>query len=163
MKSEVKLYKLEDLANRYLQKDLRVNPEYQRGTNWSEPQKQSLIDSLLRGYEIPLFYVHLKETPNFAGGLNVTASLVDGQQRIAAVADYMKNKFALPDVEAEVQKTVNPTLLIAQAPWRGKKFEELSPEHQTQLRNRELRVVEMREEHDRQNEVRDLFIRLQAG
>lgn len=89
--------------------------------------------------------------------------LVDGQQRIAAIADYLRNEFALSDVEAEVQKTVNPTLLLAQAPWRGKKFEELNPEHKTHLLSRDLRVIEMLEEQNRENEVRDLFIRLQAG
>ena len=45
MKSELKPYKLEELANAYSQKDLRVNAEYQRGTKWSEPQKQALIES----------------------------------------------------------------------------------------------------------------------
>jgi hypothetical protein len=164
MKSEPKIYKLEKLANAYIKKDLRVDPQYQRGTTWSVPQQQLLIDSLLRGYEIPLFYVHLKETANdLTGGVNVTGWLVDGQQRIAAIADYLQNKFALPDDEAEVQKTVNPTLLIAQAPWRGKKFEELGTEHKTDLLNRELRVIEMHEEQNREDEARILFVRLQAG
>ena len=64
MKSELKKRRLKDLADAYLQRDLRVNPEYQRGTVWNLPQKQALIDSLLRGYQIPLFYVHLKQSPN---------------------------------------------------------------------------------------------------
>jgi len=68
MKSELKTHKLPELASAYANRDLRVNPEYQRGTKWSLPQKQALIDSLLRGYQIPLFYVHLKETPNVENG-----------------------------------------------------------------------------------------------
>jgi uncharacterized protein with ParB-like and HNH nuclease domain len=64
MKSEPKIYKLQGLANAYSRRELRVNPEYQRGTKWSLSQKQALIDSLLRGYQIPLFYVHLVERTN---------------------------------------------------------------------------------------------------
>jgi uncharacterized protein with ParB-like and HNH nuclease domain len=33
---------------------LAVNPEYQRGAVWSVGQKKKLIDSVLRGYPIPL-------------------------------------------------------------------------------------------------------------
>ena len=63
MKSEIKKVPLKKLADSY-KKALRVNPEYQRGTEWNRSQQQSLIDSLLRGYELPLFYVHLFEKKN---------------------------------------------------------------------------------------------------
>ena len=45
--------------------------------------------------------------------------------------------------------------------WHGRKFEELEIEDSTRLTDRDLLVVEMTE--DAKNEVRDLFIRLQAG
>ena len=44
--------------------DLRVadmlyaNREYQRGAVWSTMQKKLLVDSVLRGYPIPLIYLH---------------------------------------------------------------------------------------------------------
>ena len=73
MKSELKTRKLQELTHAYVNRDLRVNPEFQRGTKWSLPQKQALVDSLLRGYQIPLFYAHLREAPNiFTGGVNMT-------------------------------------------------------------------------------------------
>ena len=53
MKSELKTRKLEELGNAWRKADLRLNREYQRGPRWSEPQQQALIDSLLRGYDIP--------------------------------------------------------------------------------------------------------------
>jgi hypothetical protein len=61
MKSELKTRDLKDLSAAYLAKDLRVNPEYQRGLQWGLAQKQGLIDSLLRGYQIPIFYIHLEK------------------------------------------------------------------------------------------------------
>ena len=45
MKSELKTYKLQELAGSCLNRDLRVNAEYQRGTKWSLSQKQALVDS----------------------------------------------------------------------------------------------------------------------
>lgn len=66
MKSELKTRTLQSLADAYSSHELRVRPEYQRGTVWKLPQKQGLIDSLLRGYQIPLFYVHLEAIPEEA-------------------------------------------------------------------------------------------------
>ena len=98
MKSELKTRSLQNLADAYLSKKLRVNEEYQRGTKWSLPQKQGLIDSLLRDYEIPLFYVHLESGTNeYTGGVETIAWIVDGQQRLAAIVAYRKNEFSLPD------------------------------------------------------------------
>ena len=37
---------------------LAVNSEYQRGAVWTDTQKKKLIDSVLRGYPIPLIYLH---------------------------------------------------------------------------------------------------------
>jgi hypothetical protein len=161
MKSELKKRPLKELAEAY-RRDLRVNPEYQRGTKWSLPQKQSLIDSLLRGYDLPLFYVHLLDRQNtFTGTTETTVWLVVGQQRLAAIADYLHNDFGLPDPKKEAPGTVIPSLLKAPPAWHGKRFEELPAEDQERLLARELQVVYMREESP--NEVRDLFIRLQAG
>jgi uncharacterized protein with ParB-like and HNH nuclease domain len=39
---------------------LKVNPEYQRGAVWKLDQKKKLIDSVLRGYPLPLIYLHDK-------------------------------------------------------------------------------------------------------
>jgi hypothetical protein len=161
MKSELKKRTLKEMAAAY-RRDLRVNPEYQRGTKWSIPQKQSLIDSLLRGYNIPLFYVHLQEKTNsFTGSIETTVWLVDGQQRLAAIADYLHGDFGLPDPQKEAPGSVVPSLLKSPSAWHGKTFEELPAQDKENLLGRELQVVYMQEESA--NEVRDLFIRLQAG
>ena len=161
MKSELKTHLLKNLADAYSSKELRVNEEYQRGTIWKLPQKQGLIDSLLRDYQIPLFYVHLESRiKKFNDRVEETAWIVDGQQRLAAIVAYLKNEFALPD---PLQAAPGTFAQIGQAnlpSWTGKKFEELTPDDKERLLGRELLVVEMTAE---QNEVRGLFIRLQAG
>jgi hypothetical protein len=151
MKSELKQRTLEKLAEAYSSKQLRPNPEYQRGAyKWTLAQNQKLIDSLLRGYQIPLFYVHLiQKVHTFTDSVETTAELVDGQQRLAAIDSYIHNEFP--------NAAQGPEL----ARWSGKRFEELDPEDRSRLLGRELLVVQMTE--DARNEVRDLFVRLQAG
>jgi hypothetical protein len=56
---------------------------------------------------------------------------------------------------------VVPRLVQGPAGWDGRRWDELTKEDQQRLLNQELLVMEMREEAD--NEVRDLFIRLQSG
>jgi len=161
MKSELKTRSLKNLADAYSSKELRVNEEYQRGTIWSLPQKQGLIDSLLRDYQIPLFYVHLESRTNeYTLGIEQTAWIVDGQQRLAAIVAYRKNEFSLPDPLKAAPGTFAQVGSVNLPSWTGKKFEELSSDDKERLLGRELLVVEMTAE---QNEVRGLFIRLQAG
>ncbi len=47
-----------DLLQLKAQQMLFPNPEYQRGAVWTPAQKKKLVDSVLRGYPIPLFYLH---------------------------------------------------------------------------------------------------------
>jgi hypothetical protein len=145
----------------YLDGKLPVSREYQRGTKWRLPQKQALVDSLLRGYQIPLFYVHIEKTTSYSGGVNENAWLVDGQQRLVSITDYIKNRFPLPAPEDGAPRAVTPTLTTAGSPWAGKTFDELTEKDRTRLLGLELHVVEMHTQDE--NEARDLFIRLQAG
>ncbi len=162
MKTELVKRSLKSLADARLANELRPKPEYQRGTVWKLPQKQGLIDSLLRGYQIPLFYVHLEErSNNYTGGVEKTAWIVDGQQRLDAIIGYRQNEFALPDPKKAKPGSVLPPGTTALPPWTGKKFEDLTSEEKERLLGRELLVIEMTA--DNPNEVRDLFIRLQAG
>ena len=162
MKTELKTRTLQRLADARLANELRPKPEYQRGTVWKLPQKQGLIDSLLRGYQIPLFYVHLEERANnYTGEVEKTAWIVDGQQRLDAIIGYRQNEFGLPDPARAKAGSVIPPSATTPPPWTGKKFEDLTVDEKERLLGRELLVIEMTADHP--NEVRDLFIRLQAG
>ena len=162
MKSELKKHTLKTLADAFQSRaDLRLDLEYQRGEKWTSAQNQKLIDSLLRGYQIPLFYVHLLSRTNpFTGSVETTAYLVDGQQRLAAIASYLRNEFSLANPRQAAPGTILPVSPPELPPWTGKKLDDLAPEDRERLLRRELLVIEMSGER---NEVRDLFIRLQAG
>ena len=78
------------------QQMLVVNPEYQRGSVWTPVQKKKLVDSVLRGYPIPLIYLHhIRQT---AGKLvSERYEIIDGQQRINALSDFHDGAFKLLD------------------------------------------------------------------
>ncbi|MDH6355836.1 hypothetical protein M2132_002186 [Dysgonomonas sp. PH5-45] len=59
-------------------------PQYQRTSVWSETKKKLLIDSMLRGYDLPKFY--LRATPNDP---LYEYEVTDGQQRIRAITEFM--------------------------------------------------------------------------
>lgn len=161
MKSELKTQPLENLSAAYVAKELRVNPEYQRGLQWGLAQRQGLIDSLLRGYQIPIFYIHIEtRTNNYTQAPETTAWIVDGQQRLASIVAYCQNQFSLPDPKRARPGTIVPVDPAHLPAWTGKKFQELELDDRDRLLKHELLVVEITAE---KNEVRDLFIRLQAG
>lgn len=162
MQSESQPKPLKELAKAYQDKDLKVNPEYQRGTKWKTPQRQALLDSILRGFSLPLFYVHLEEIKNtFTDSIRTTAWIVDGQQRLAAITDFINDGFALADPRNITSGAILPYQVNDIPVWAGKKFSQLNDEDRERLLRHELMVICMRE--DRPNEVRDLFIRLQSG
>jgi uncharacterized protein with ParB-like and HNH nuclease domain len=63
---------------------LYPNPEYQRGEAWKKPQKKRLVDSVFRGYPIPLIYLH-HISKEVAGSKRDDFEVIDGQQRINAL------------------------------------------------------------------------------
>lgn len=164
MKSTLATYPLEDLARFYSDSEhhLSVNPEYQRGASWNIRQQRSLIDSILRGYILPIFYVHVVRTPHLlTGSETVTAWLVDGQQRLNAITEYMRGRFALNDPSLGTTPLAMAYERINPPRWAGKRFEELEADDRERFLKHPLQVVSMEEEEP--NEVRDLFIRLQSG
>lgn len=59
LKSEtITIQNLLELKNNSM---LMVNPEYQRAAVWSENQQRKLVDSVMRGYPLPLIYLHHKK------------------------------------------------------------------------------------------------------
>ena len=151
-----------DLIELQSEKFLRVNHEYQRGLRWTDLQKRMFIDSIFRGYSIPAFYFHKHET--FASPLknpNTYYDIVDGQQRINAIFDYSEGAFPLLDPLEDSGFQFPNFVKGDTCPWGGKRFDELSEELKNKLKNHKIVVYEITTKNE--NEIRDLFIRLQAG
>lgn len=139
---------------------LRINHEYQRGEAWNEFQQQMFIDSLLRGYHAPAFYFHIKSNlmDRFGGEF---IEIIDGQQRVNAICKFMDDGFPLLDPSDEKGFRFPNFVKDMPCEWGGKRFSKLPEEFQKALYDHKVVVYEITTDDD--NEVRDLFIRLQAG
>ena len=135
---------------------LVVNSEYQRGAVWTTLQKQKLVDSVLRGYPIPLIYFH--HIVQIAGGLRSERfEIIDGQQRINALSDFFDGAFKLLHPIKDEEKARFPDFIKAQpCPWASLSFEQLDETLKQQLMNTLLRVVKI-ETHNADEAVISLF------
>lgn len=77
-------------------KELEVKPPFQRNPVWVNRQKSFLMDTILNKYPIPEIY--MQETVDSKG--NQHYIIVDGQQRIRSVLEFIKGDFNLDEKES---------------------------------------------------------------
>jgi len=143
-------------------KMLTVNAEYQRGAVWNLREKQLLIDSIFRGYPVPMIFLHKKKLQSAAGYSRDDFDVIDGQQRLNALYEFVEGAFFLLDPLSKAQIGRLPAFARSKdCPWAGKRFSELTNDFQQSLVETKISVSMI--ETDEDNEVRDLFIRLQGG
>lgn len=138
---------------------LKPNPEYQRGVVWTRNQQRKLIDSVMRGYQLPIIYLHyIKKV--VANMTNESYEIIDGQQRIESLRFFVEGAFRLYNVNDSEARF--PQFLQDQpCPWGGKLFQELADELKDKLLETKLPIAYIQTGDS--NEVRDLFVRLQGG
>ena len=161
IRQDVKSLTVESVADSWANSTIRANPEYQRGIAWTASQRKLLIDSIFRGYPLPRFYFHMKTATDPLGNPVTALDVIDGQQRMIAMAEYRQGNWALFDPTKE-QVPLPRAIRELPCPWGGKTFSQLPQKLQDEFLHTELAVV-MIEAFDTPDEVRDLFIRLQAG
>jgi hypothetical protein len=65
----------------------KVDPTYQRAPGvWETWREQYLIDSILRGYGVPLIFIHKRGAEEY---------IVDGQQRLLTIWNFYDDKLEL--------------------------------------------------------------------
>lgn len=161
MKSTPKDFLIEELVGAWSDRTLRRNDEYQRGLVWKDVQKQRFIDSVFRGYPLPLLFFREKTKRSLGGKMESTYEVVDGLQRLEALSGFVAGKY--PTLARENSKLALPES-IAEHPceWGGKFYADLGVDLQKKFLSREVRAVVI-QVVETEDEVRDLFIRLQAG
>ena len=152
---------INELLEWYRNGMLKPNFEYQRGQVWTVAQKKKLVDSVMREYPLPLIYLHhIKKS--VSGMQRDDLEIIDGQQRINALNEFAEGVFALFDPVKDDAKARFPKFLKEQpCPWAGKTFQSLPDDLKTKFLETQLPVAMITT--DDANEVRDLFVRLQAG
>jgi hypothetical protein len=140
---------------------LKANPEYQRGAVWKPSQKKKLIDSVMRGYTLPLIYLHHIKT-EVEGMKREDLEIIDGQQRINSLFEFAEGAFKLFDPVADEREARFPAFIKEQpCPWAGRDFHGLSDAEKSRFLETTLHVAKITTGEP--NEVRDLFVRLQSG
>jgi hypothetical protein len=79
---------IQTIVARIKSNDYDLQPDFQRGEVWGQAKQRRLIDSILRDWHIPP--VHVIEQVN-----STTTDVLDGQQRLVAIRDFVDGKFAI--------------------------------------------------------------------
>ena len=114
-------------------------PDWQRGEVWDTARKQQLVDSILRGWKLPKFYFLKIENDEY--------EVVDGQQRLNAIYEFLENELPLSDESKKI--------------FGGPLYKELKPKVSDAFDDFEIEFDEIEEATE--EELKQFFQRLQQG
>ena len=85
-------YPIADFLRWNSEKELVLNPSFQRGPVWTPTAKSYLIDTILHGYPIPkvLMRTHIDRSSH-----RIFREVVDGQQRLRTIIEFATGKIRL--------------------------------------------------------------------
>lgn len=127
-------------------KKIWLNPTYQREAVWTRSQKQLLLDSLLQDIDIPKLYFRSIDVDGYH------YEVVDGQQRLRAISEFLRSEFPLSDDADKVEG-----LAVG-----GAKMKELHHLIQMKLQNTQLDVCVLQKGYS-DDDIEEIFLRLQNG
>jgi hypothetical protein len=142
MASLLEQYRISDFLEWNKKKQLILNPEFQRGAVWTPAARTYLIDTILRELPIPKIYIRTKVDIETQSSIR---EVVDGQQRLRAIIDFAKDKFALSKRADEFQ---------------GHKYSSLEDELQEKFLSYPLSVGQLLNATD--DDVLEVFARLNS-
>ncbi|MBC3228930.1 DUF262 domain-containing protein [Serratia fonticola] len=122
--------------------ELDLRPNFQRGEVWTTKKKKLLIDSILREWYIPPIH-----TVSIGNG---KAEVLDGQQRLSAIRDFLDNQF---QIDGFIEPKDDDIVEL-----NGKKFKDLNPEIQKKIERFGITIYEITDYN--QGEPNELFYRL---
>lgn len=125
------------------QDKIDLRPEFQRGLVWDKERKQMLIDSILREKYIPEILFGKSEKPNYE------ESVIDGQQRMNTVLDFMNNKLKVKKGTVINGKDLSDLT-----------FDELPEDIKNRVTAYTFNIVRI---NGTKTEIEDMFRRLQGG
>ncbi|EUK18810.1 DUF262 domain-containing protein [Commensalibacter papalotli (ex Servin-Garciduenas et al. 2014)] len=140
-------YSIFQIKRKIEQKLLTVSPEFQRLNAWNNKQQSELIESILMGVPIPVFYFFEDSTGN--------QQIVDGKQRITALCSFLNNEFKLSKLK--ILGTKNEV-----EHFNGKFFGDLEAKWQSKIEDYQL-IVFVIKPPTPENIKYDIFDRVNRG
>lgn len=145
-------YDLETIVKKIKTNVIKLDPEYQRKHRWNEETSSRLIESLILNIPIPIVYLSqdldVDEEVDEDNGI-ARYSVIDGQQRLTAIANFMENEYALTGLK--VLEDLNGTL-----------YKDLPPFLIRRLEERTIKCLRIDSTVDSQVKY-DIFERLNSG
>ena len=135
------------------QNDIDLNPDFQRNLVWDNSRKSALIESILLGIPIPVFYFAESKTGKY--------HVVDGLQRLSTIKQFLNNEFALKKLE-HLKEDCNGRYYKEEYKDGKKKLKVLDRKHTRRLENAQL-IVNVIEFASPQKVKYDIFKRLNTG
>ncbi len=80
-------FTIRKLVNLIESDNIDLKPYYQRNDIWSKNDQQDLINSIVKGYPLPSFFIYERSSNKF--------EMVDGQQRARTIYRFYKNQIEL--------------------------------------------------------------------
>jgi predicted RNA-binding protein associated with RNAse of E/G family len=91
-------YPINDFREWYDRKQLILSPKFQRRRVWQDKAKSYLIDTILRGLPIPPIFIRTDINPDTG---KTVREVIDGQQRLSTILDFINNAFAVMVIHNE--------------------------------------------------------------
>lgn len=136
-----------------ISKDIDLNPDFQRNLVWDNTRKSALIESILLGIPIPVFY--------FAESKSGRYNVVDGLQRLSTIKQYLNNEFFLKKLE-HLGEDCNSKYYMENTDKPITKAKYLDRKYTRRLENAQL-IVNVIEYASPQKVKYDIFKRLNTG
>jgi uncharacterized protein with ParB-like and HNH nuclease domain len=92
-------YDLDTLIKRIENKTIKLDPDYQRRHRWTNETSSRLIESLILNIPIPIIFISEDVDVDEEVSDVSRYTVIDGQQRLTAIFDFMKSNMALESLE----------------------------------------------------------------
>ncbi|WP_313576390.1 DUF262 domain-containing protein [Brevundimonas sp.] len=100
VKTQTVEYDLETLAKRIDRKSIKLDPDYQRRHRWTRETSSRLIESLILNIPIPVVFISQDvDVDDEISEDSSRYTVIDGQQRLTAIHDFLRNRFPLEGLE----------------------------------------------------------------
>ncbi|MDH1406722.1 DUF262 domain-containing protein [Acinetobacter johnsonii] len=143
-------YDIETLIKKLDKNIIKIDPEYQRRHRWDDKTSSKLIESLILNIPIPTVYISQDiDVDEETDDNEFRYSVIDGQQRLTAIKNFLKGKFEL--VGLETLSELN-----------GCKYNDLPPFLTRRLEERSIKCLRIDSTLDAQVKL-DIFERLNSG